>query len=175
DSNNPLTTPRPDILVGLAWHSFTELHQVLLGEWQDNGHLLSEPQLVQHGLHFPFLLVEAKGLATSGNMMGAENQAAVGGACALNILNALQHLEPSSPLARIVFSISTEGPLHQLFIHYYIDGKYHMTVHRAWRATLQRDCIEFVLALARIIQWGEGEYRNAVVASLTRVVERLQA
>jgi len=175
DSSNPLTTPKPDILVGLARHSFTEVHQVLLGEWQDNGRLVSEPQLVQHGLHFPFLLVEAKGLATSGNMMGAENQAAVGGACAINILKALQHLEPSFPLAHIVFSISTEGPLHQLFIHYYTDGKYHMTVHRAWRATLQRDCTEFVLALARIIQWGEGEYRDAVVASLACIVKRLQA
>jgi hypothetical protein len=108
-------------------------------------------------------------------MMGAENQAAVGGACAINILKALQRLEPSFPLAHIVFSVSTEGPLHQLFIHYHIDGKYHMTMYRAWRATLQRDCIDLVLALARIIQWGEGEYLDAVVASLVRIVESLQA
>jgi hypothetical protein len=175
DLGNPLTTPKPDIVVGLARHSFTEVHQVLLGEWQDNGQLLSEPQLVQHGLHFPFLLVEAKGLATSGNMMGAENQAAVGGACAINILRGLQSLEPNFPLARIVFSISTEGPLHQLFIHYTIDGSYHMTVHRAWRATLHRDCIELVVALARIIQWGGGQYRNEITASLRRIVKRLQA
>ncbi|KAH3938549.1 hypothetical protein HBH98_247030 [Parastagonospora nodorum] len=174
DPSNALTTPKPDILLGLARHSFTEVHQVLLGEWQDNGQLLSEPQLVQQGLHFPFLLVEAKGLATSGNMMGAENQAAVGGACAINILKALQRLEPGFPLAHIVFSISTEGSLHQLFIHYHIDGKYHMTVHRAWKVTLLRDCTEFVLALARIIQWGGGEYRNAVVASLARIVDSLQ-
>jgi hypothetical protein len=174
DPSNALTTPKPDILLGLARHSFTEVHQVLLGEWQDNGQLLSEPQLVQQGLHFPFLLVEAKGLATSGNIMGAENQAAVGGACAINILKALQRLEPSFPLVHVVFSISTEGPLHQLFIHYHIDGKYQMTVHRAWRVTLQRDCTEFVLALARIIQWGGSEYRNAVVASLVRIVDGLQ-
>ncbi|KAF1937276.1 hypothetical protein EJ02DRAFT_458848 [Clathrospora elynae] len=173
DSSNPLMTPKPDIIVGLARHSFTEVHQVLLGEWQDNGQLLSEPHLVQLGMHFPFLLVEAKGLTTSGNMMGAENQAAVGGACAINILEALQRLEPTVPLARIVFSITTEGPLHQLFIHHHIDGKYHMTVHRAWRATLKRDCSEFVLALAHIVQWGAGEYRDTVVASLDRVVERL--
>ena len=44
-----------------------------------------------------------------------------------------------------------EGPLHQLFSHYYIDGKYHMMVHRVWRVNLQRDCAEFVLALGHII------------------------
>jgi hypothetical protein len=70
DPSNLLTTPRLDIVVGLA---LSEVHQALLGEWQGKAKLLSEPQLVQHGLHFPFLLVEAKGLATSGNMMGAEN------------------------------------------------------------------------------------------------------
>ncbi|KAF3029143.1 hypothetical protein E8E12_000455 [Didymella heteroderae] len=175
DSSNPLTTPKPDIVVGLARRSFSEVHQVLLGEWQDKAKLLSEPQLVQHGLHFPFLLVEAKGLATSGNMMGAENQAAVGGACAINILRALQDLERHFSLARIIFSISTEGPLHQLGIHYIVGGQYHMTVHRAWRTTLGRDCTEFVVALARIIQWGGDQYRNEITASLQRYVGHLQA
>ncbi|KAL1643205.1 hypothetical protein SLS61_009354 [Didymella pomorum] len=175
DLSNPLTTPKPDIVVGLARRSFSEVHQVLLGEWQDKAKLLSEPQLVQHGLHFPFLLVEAKGLATSGNMMGAENQAAVGGACAMNILRALQDLEPDFPLARIIFSISTEGPLHQLGIHYIVGAQYHMTVHRAWRTTLDRDCTELVVALARIIQWGGDQYRNEITASLQRVVGHLQA
>lgn len=137
--------------------------------------MLSESQLVQQGLHFPFLIVEAKGLATSGNMMGAENQAAVGGACATRILKALQERDPSFTHARIVFSVTIEGPLHQLFIYYPFGGGCYMTVHRAWRATLQRDCAEFVLALARIIQWGESEYRSAVAASLARAVERLQA
>ncbi|KAF2628856.1 hypothetical protein BU25DRAFT_420789 [Macroventuria anomochaeta] len=81
NSRNPLTTPKPDILVGLARPSFTEP--------------------VQHGLHFPFLLVEAKGLATNGNMMGAENQAAVGGACAINILSPVSHLPVSSSVSRL--------------------------------------------------------------------------
>jgi hypothetical protein len=30
-------------------------------------------ELVQHVLHFQYLLVEAKGLVTSGNMVGAED------------------------------------------------------------------------------------------------------
>jgi hypothetical protein len=108
-------------------------------------------------------------------MMGAENQAAVGGVCAINILRALQNLEPHFPLAHIVFSVSTEGPLHQLNIHYIVGGQYHMTVRRAWRTTLGRDCTEFVVALARIIQWGGDQYRNEITASLQRYVGYLQA
>ena len=42
-SSNPLTTPKPDILFGLVRHSFIEVCQVLFGEWQHNGQLLSEP------------------------------------------------------------------------------------------------------------------------------------
>ncbi|KAH9881164.1 hypothetical protein J1614_001659 [Plenodomus biglobosus] len=71
DLDKTLTTPKPDIVVGLARQSFTELHQLLFQEWRDNDTLISEPQLVQNGLHFP--IVEAKGLATSVNMMDAEN------------------------------------------------------------------------------------------------------
>ena len=107
--------------------------------------------------------------------MGTKNQAAVGGACALNILKALQRLESNFPLARIVFSISAEGPLHQLSFHCYIDGQYRMTGHRLWSVILQRDCTEFVLALAHIIKWCADEYQPEVVASLTRIVECLQA
>lgn len=77
-------------------------------------------------------------------------------------------------LPPFVFSITTEGPLHQLFIHYYTEDNYQMTVHRAWRVNLQRDCNEFVLALARIVQWGQGEYWDAIVASMARMVNCLQ-
>lgn len=174
DPSNPLMTPKPDIVLGLARRSFTEVHQLLLGELQDDGQLLSDPQLMQLGLQFPFLLVEAKGLTTGGNMMAAENQAAVGGACAINILRRLHDMDSGFSLPPFVFSITTEGPLHQLFIHYYTEDNYQMTVHRAWRVNLQRDCNEFVLALARIVQWGQGEYWDAIVASMARMVNCLQ-
>jgi hypothetical protein len=46
-----------------------------------------------------------------------------------------------------------------------------------YRAAMQRDCIEFVFALARIIiTMGRGRVPecNQVIASLTRIVERLR-
>jgi hypothetical protein len=70
------------------------------------------PQLVQHGLHFPFPLVEAKGFATSSNMMSTENQAAVGEACAIDILKALQH-----PVSRLPIS-SSVSPLKVFFTNF---------------------------------------------------------
>jgi hypothetical protein len=58
---------------------------------QDDCRVLSEPHKAQIGLRFPFLVVESKGGAAGGrNMIWAQNQAAVDGACALNILGDLQ-------------------------------------------------------------------------------------
>ena len=57
---------------------------------QDDCRVLSEPHQAQIGLRFPFLVVESKGGAAGGNMIWAQNQAAVDGACALNILGDLQ-------------------------------------------------------------------------------------
>jgi hypothetical protein len=176
DTSNSLTTPKPDISVGLNRYSFEELHQRLLADLQHTGRLLSEPHAMQLGLHFPFLLVEAKGLTTSGNIIGAENQAAVGGACALRILDSLASLgsvvtEP--PL--IIFTISTEGPIHELSIHYYIEGSYHMTVHRTWRTTLERDNLEFIFAIARIIYWGANSFRDTIITKMNTNIESFYA
>lgn len=44
------------------------------------------------GLCFPFLIVEAKSGATGGNLFQAQNQAAVSGASAINILKSLEKL-----------------------------------------------------------------------------------
>ena len=53
---------------------------------QDDCRVLSEPHQAQIGL----LVVESKGGAAGENMIWAQNQAAVDGACALNVLGDLQ-------------------------------------------------------------------------------------
>jgi hypothetical protein len=167
DPSNPFTNPKPDISVSLDQSSFPELHQRLLAKLQDTRQLLGEPHAVQLGLHFPFLLVEAKGLTTSGNMIGAENQAAVGGACALRILDSPASLcSEVTELPLIIFTISTEGPIHELSIHYCIEGGYHMTVHRTWRTTLERDSLEFIFAIARVIYWGANSFRDTIITKM---------
>jgi hypothetical protein len=174
DTSSSLTTPKPDISIGLNRSSFKELHQRLLADLQDTGRLLSEPHAVQLGLHFPFLLVEAKGLTTSGNIIGAENQAAVGGACALRILDTLASLGSEvTETPPIIFTISTEGPIHELSIHYCIEDKYHMTVHRTWRTTLERDNLELIVAIARIIYWGANRFRDTIVTNVDMITKSL--
>jgi hypothetical protein len=174
DPSNPLTNPKPDISIGLDRSSFPELHQRLLAKLQDDGQLLSELHAVQLGLHFPFLLVETKGLTTSGNIIGAENQAAVGGACALRILDSLASLcSEVTELPPIIFTISTEGPIHELSIHYCIKGDYHMTVHRTWRTTLERDNLDLIFAIARIIYWGANSFRDTIIRKMNTNIETL--
>ncbi|KAH8725165.1 hypothetical protein GQ44DRAFT_616534 [Phaeosphaeriaceae sp. PMI808] len=181
DSADALKNSKPDISIGFDRDGFSELHRRLLAELQYEGQLLSEPHAPQLGLHFPFLIVEAKGLTTSGSMIGAENQAAVAGACAINILHALAGLASDPSLDNtaaleppcVIFSIATEGPNHELCFHFRTKGEYHMTVHRIWRPTLQQDCEEFIFALARIMYWGAEVLNKAIVASLNRAVERI--
>jgi hypothetical protein len=96
-------------------------------------------------------------LLTCGNIIGVENQAAEGGACALRILNSLASLssEVTEPLL-IIFTTSTilKGLIHELSIHYCVEDRYRMTVHRTWRTTLERDNLELIVAIAWIIYWG---------------------
>ncbi|KAH8724207.1 hypothetical protein GQ44DRAFT_709291 [Phaeosphaeriaceae sp. PMI808] len=158
---------------------------------QDDCRVLSEPHQAQIGLRFPFLVIESKGGAAAGNLIGAQNQAAVDGACALNILSDLQCVvtrivsqsgyiqcnkgNPNTEQGEkdktpaILFSVTTEGPIHEIWVHYRVGEAYHMTCHRAWRTTRREDAREFVQALARIVEWGRIGFRQSVLNSLEQI------
>ncbi|KAF1363886.1 hypothetical protein EJ07DRAFT_100541, partial [Lizonia empirigonia] len=185
ESPNGLTTPKPDIALGLAHTSFTHMQRTALMMLQDDCFVLSEPHQAQIGLRFPFLVVESKGGAAGGNLIGAQNQAAVDGACALNILGDLECIvtrirsqsgyvqfnqgnpgteqEEDCRIPLILFSVTTEGPLHEIWVHYRVGEAYHMTCYRAWRTTRLEDAWEFVQALAGIVEWGRIEFRESVL------------
>ncbi|RFU31547.1 hypothetical protein B7463_g4790, partial [Scytalidium lignicola] len=191
ENPNSLSTSEPDITLGLAHTSFTSLQKSVLMLLQDDCRVLSEPHQVQIGLRFPFLIVESKAGAADGNMIGAQNHAAVDGACALNILGDLQgavtEIMPRSKYARqpqsnenkerregnellpVVFSVITEGPLHEIWVHYRQAEAYHMTCLRTWRTTQSKDAREFVNALARIVDWGKTDFRESVLTLLERI------
>lgn len=109
--------------------------------------------------------------------MAAQNQAAVGGACALNILRRLelsvlsmrQTPGSSSTPRQIVFSIVTEGPIHELWVHFQVDDAYHMTLLRIWRTTFPKEAKELVLAVAKILGWGVSNLRDAILEKLAIV------
>jgi hypothetical protein len=124
-------------------------------------------------------------------MIWAQNQAAVDGACALNILGDLQGVvtqivsrpdygqdaqgntneeqgEGDKPPA-VLFSVTTEGPLHEIWVHYRLGEAYHMTCHRAWRTTRREDAREFVQALVKIVEWGKRGFRESVLGLLEQI------
>ncbi|KAF2734296.1 hypothetical protein EJ04DRAFT_467030 [Polyplosphaeria fusca] len=175
DDPNRISVPKPDITVGLAYTSFDRLQRKILWDLQGNSRVLSEPHQSRIGLHFPFLILEAKGLATGSNMVGAQNQAAVGGACALGILRDLQltaqgcitcATDDQPRLRQMMFSVVTEGPIHEMWVHYGIEEEFHMTVLRIWRTTFSKDAREFVQALGKILEWGSCEFKGSVLKAL---------
>ncbi|KAF4235739.1 hypothetical protein CNMCM8980_003210 [Aspergillus fumigatiaffinis] len=107
-----------------------------LYDLQDTSTLISDPHLTPLGLRFPFLIVEAKAGATGGNLYQAQNQAAVAGSTAVQIFETLSDLHcaqtldqeyagniegsnisvqhPTGVMLHLAFSITTEGPIHEL-------------------------------------------------------------
>lgn len=107
---------------GLTWVEAENLLDTLAKPHLQNGRpplLYSEPTKAALGIRFSFLLVGGKSYATENPIYEAQNQAAVSGACSLNILHDLNDLvRKSNPgsyskVQPIVFSVCTEGPIHR--------------------------------------------------------------
>lgn len=107
--------------------------------------------------------------------MAAQNQAAVGAACMLKILDDLENqaalsTAPTSPAAPwLCFSVTTEGPIHELWVHSKLGEATHMQNIRAWRTTHQRDVQEPVYCLGRILKWAKDEFMNKIQEKLDAV------
>ncbi|KAF2624875.1 hypothetical protein BU25DRAFT_347015 [Macroventuria anomochaeta] len=174
DVDGTITTPKPDITVGISREAFSRNHAPLLDYWQSHKVVLSDPHTTQGDMRFPFFIIEAKGLSTDGNLIGAQNQAAGGGTCAIRLLASLAAQDPENDAPRIVFSCTTEGAIHELWIHYQTTDEeniplHHMACLGAWRTTLDRHASEFVSALAVIFSWGA----NVFFPQITRVLDRV--
>lgn len=159
DVDGTIMTPKPDITIGISREAFSPGHASLLDYWQAGKVVLSDPHATQGDMRFAFLIIEAKGLATNGNLIGAQNQAAGGGSCAIRLLASLAAQDPEADAPRIVFSCTTEGAIHEIWIHFQAvdedkNMKQQMVCIGAWRTTLDRHADEFVAALAAILCWG---------------------
>jgi hypothetical protein len=173
-----ITTPKPDITVGISLDAFSTKHTAVLNYWQLKKVVLSDPHATQGDVRFPFLIIEAKALATNGNLIGAQNEAAGGGTCAIRLLESLAAQDPAggSGAPRIVFSFTTEGAIHELWVHYRgVDDddtpKLHMTCLGAWRTTLHRHAHEFVAVLAIVLGWGVDVFHPQIKQVIDRVVD----
>jgi hypothetical protein len=156
-SSNPesLSTPKPDICVGLDHRWFSPSQRSTLNC------LGTDPHASTMGLHFPFLLFEAKGNA---GLFGAQNQAAVGAACMLRILDLISYSDV------VVWSVTTEGPIHELWSHYCnAEGTYQSVHMGLWRMTNVEQAKAFVEVMAKILLWGSTVYTQRILQALGRV------
>ena len=170
-----ISTPKPDIVVGLEDRDFEPMYRVRLAKHQKFGSILSDPHMAAMGLRFPFLIAETKGLSLNGGLVAAQNQAAIGAACMLKILDDLDNqaampaesMSPAEP--RLCFSITTEGPVHELWVHFKLGEATHMHNIRTWRTTHAPHVRELVFCLTRILKWAKDDFMVKIQEKLNRV------
>ena len=192
-------TPGPDISIGLRDSAIIdvlqsrgltraktrELLQALATPHPQHGTTLfySEPTQAALQIRFPFLLVEGKSYATSRTIYKAQNQAAVSGACSLKILHDLDDLvhksDPGSYSKRqpIVFSVCTEGPIHQLWVHYTTeedgdndgDRMYYMAQVKTCDVAICNHIPGFLEAVDNVMRWGSRKHKETIAEQLKTV------
>ncbi|PYI02887.1 hypothetical protein BO78DRAFT_389910 [Aspergillus sclerotiicarbonarius CBS 121057] len=186
NSNLKVKDPRPDICVGVRAKALekalapTKGNEAsnLLSKLQDNAELISYPYPNPIGLKFPFLVAETKSGATGGNLFQAQNQAAVGGSGALRMFTSLsqyharvnkQANQCAQLLSIPVFSLTTEGPIIELWVHFHeADGtRFNMTRLHVWCMTIKSDCLGALIHISAILKWGSGELKDTIVNVLS--------
>lgn len=187
-----LKDPRPGICVGLSDDSLSNsldpkegcgAAQKFLFNLQDTSALISDPHIDPSSLRFPYLIVEGTSGATGGQ---AQNQAAVGASTALQILKNLVELRDAQAVddenqedveesrestqamtsitSNMVFSVTTEGPIHELWLHFRRPKKddFYMVCLGVWRTTLRDGSLDFLRRLLAVLKWGNGEFRDNI-------------
>ncbi|KAI9696724.1 MAG: hypothetical protein M1836_005086 [Candelina mexicana] len=209
-----IKTPRPDLSMGteledlISALSSQDLNMVKATnflDWVQNEMVQHEsdrplePMLIPvpgplaSDLAFPFAVVEGKAYATGRQIIEAENQAAVSGACALKIQLDLDRLvdhasrtttssgapptssDTSPPL---FFSITTQGPIHELWVHWttfeYDVRMFKSKLVESCNALLLERAEEFVVKLNNVAVWGTGPFLDSVVKRLGVVARKAE-
>ena len=128
-------------------------------------------------LRLPSLVVEGKSYGTGKTLYEAQNQAAVSGSMMLVIQHQLSELAgkgfADAPLA---FSICTEGPVIELWVHYNIFKAgvryYKMQFLLVGHASALNTMEEFFLAVLRIMRWTNSTFLDDAAEKLLSVWKR---
>jgi len=170
-----------------------------LKDLQEEGILISDPGVTALSLRFPFFIVETKSSATGGNLYQAQSQSSVSGASALNILGSIEELhsrnnpgtstdrseqehqtesdvatpcESNSSHAPLVFSVTTEGPIHELWAHFLDTSERSFCMARLgiWCTSEKAGALELTHKIAAILDWKAGNLKCTVVERLASLV-----
>ena len=139
--------------------------------------LISVPSPRALDLAFPFAVVEGKAYSTGKQIFEAENQAAVSVACAQNILHRLDRMAnrgaTANPQPRVLFSITTQGPIHELWAHWTVVKAgvriFESKLWDSWNGLVQERAVEFIVKLNSVCVWGTGPFMKSVVEGLGKV------
>ena len=191
-------TPRPGISIGLSDSAVVDalrsqgitgkqakdfVKALTMPNARNGGRplLCSGPTKQEVHIRFPFLSVEGKSYATSKTIYEAQNQAAVSGACSLENLHRLDDLvrrglansENHLQLQPIVFSICTQGPLHELWVHYTTEEDDERNYwQKLWNScNVAVDCEKsgFLEDVDNVMKWGTGGRLKTVANQLKTV------
>ena len=191
--NYYVKTPRPDITVGLRLSTVVDpllargIDQAkatcFLQDLQQMQILCSDPTQQAHSICFPPIVIEGKSYATGKPVFEAQNQASVSGSCMTNLQHKLDDLtERAAPgsyrsKAPLAFSICTEGPYFELWVHYTIllgDVRmYYMNILKTCHASLPEGVTEFLVIVDRVMSWARIDFVNDIVEQLVLVEKEL--
>lgn len=182
-----IKTPRPDATVGFLHDIVADrLTEFGLGpldatefveDLQFTKQLLSCPTQSALDLRFPALVLEGKSYVTGKTLYEAQNQAAVSGSCMLNLQHQLADLTqrvapgPHQTKDPLAFSICTEGPIMELWVHYttVMEGvrRYNMCLVESCHASRRKTVREFFVALDGAMKWAGTELLNDVALQVS--------
>ncbi|KAA6406610.1 MAG: hypothetical protein FRX48_09542 [Lasallia pustulata] len=191
EGNALLKTPCPDITMGLRHPTMVntlvakgiseDQADGFLKFLQEQHRLCSSPSQQGVPIRFPVLVVEGKSYSTSKFVFEAQNQAAVSGSCMINMQLQLDELfesfapGPYTKKAPLAFSICTEGPHIELWVHYTTstNGRrnYNMSILKTCHALLLAGVVDFLVVVDKVLSWASSEFADDV-AELLASVER---
>lgn len=185
-----MKTPRPDITIGLRNTTVIARMKAKGLRESDAKHLLKSLQYGQalspnplqpaFPICFPPMVVEGKSYSTGKPVFEAQNQAVVSGSCMINLQHQLAELtERTSPgtctrKEPLAFSICTECPIIQLWVHYttLVDDvrTYNMNIlkicHPSRRQSLRKDVESFFEAVNGVMDWAVSALLDDIVGQL---------
>lgn len=197
EDRSPVKTPLPDLSIGIDLDALiSALSQDLDKDKATEFIDWLQKEMVQHepgaplepvlilvpapralDLAFPFAVVEGKAYSTGKQIFEAENQAAVSMACAHNILHRLDHManrgETANAQPRVLFSFTTQGPIHELWAHWTVVRggvrTFESKLWDSWNGLVQERAAEFIVKLNNVCIWGIGSFLKSMVDGLRKV------
>ena len=187
--NSVVKTPRPDITVALRHSTMVERLVVqgvdevkaddFLGFLQEQQALCSDPAQQPMPIRFPLMVVEGKSYSTGRFIFEAQNQAAVSGSCMMNMLDQLAKLHdsvvpgPHDNIEPLAFSICTEGPYIELWVHYTTSEggmrNYNMNMLQICNALILEGVVDFLVVVDKVLSWASSDFVDNIAKQLASV------